>query len=147
LMFIATLFFWRYLKTENARDSLLFGVLASLAILVKYNALSLALLPLFALLLTRRFRLVRKFSFWLPAVVVMLLCGPWYVVQWHLVQYAMEPKPGLADIPPAMWANTVSMIKLIGLPLLALAALGALSRPRGWLPGAASRPSPPGGSG
>jgi len=147
LMFAATLFFWRYLVTGRVRDSLLFGVLAALAILVKYNALSLALLPVFGVLLTRRFRLLRERSFWLPALVVLALCGPWYVGQLQLVRYAMEPSPGLADIPGAMWANILSMINLVGVPLTALAAVGALSQVRGWSYGeAASRPSPAGGN-
>jgi hypothetical protein len=129
-MFGATLFFWRYLRTENGRDSFLFGLLASVAILVKYNALCLALVPVFALLFTRRFYLLKRFSFWLPAIVVAMLCGPWYVIQWDLVQYAMEPKPGFADIPAAMWANSVSMARIAGAPLFALALIGVISRLR-----------------
>jgi hypothetical protein len=127
-MCAATLFFGRYLDKERVRDSALFGVFAGLAILVKYNALALALVPPFSVLLARRWDLLRRPSFYLPIGVVAALCGPWYVFNRSLVRYAMEPDPGLADIPLAVRENTAAFAGIVGVPLLVLAAVGLWSK-------------------
>src|SRR5205807_237312 len=106
--------------TQKTRHALMFGLLSAAAILVKYNALALVLVPLFALLISRRFEIVRRRSFWLPVIVVTILCGPWYYYSRHLVRYAMDPVPGISDSPYAMWANLVSLVSLIGVPLFLL---------------------------
>lgn len=131
-MWAATLAFTRYLELEKARDAVLFGVLASIAIMVKYNALCLALVPPFTLLINRRFDLLRRGSFWLPVPVVALLCGPWYIYNRNLVRYAMEPNPGIEDIPGAIAGNWATLLKIGGGAILALAVVGAVAmlRPR-----------------
>src|SRR5207244_3971655 len=85
LCFAATWRFYLFLESLDWRDSLAFAIVASLAILTKYNALLLVLLPIFTLLVTRRFYLLRKWEFWLPVPVVMLIAGPWYLVNWHSI--------------------------------------------------------------
>jgi hypothetical protein len=129
-IFGAALCFGRYLDREKTRDALLFGLLSAIAILVKYNALCLALVPPIAMLLTRRFDLARRRSFWYPALIVAALCGPWYLFNRQLVRYAMDPVPGIADIPRAMQVNLYSLIALAGVPLFLLAALGAFRKLR-----------------
>ncbi|HYW48635.1 MAG TPA: glycosyltransferase family 39 protein [Bryobacteraceae bacterium] len=129
-IFGAAFYFGRYLDSAKTRDALLFGLLSATAILVKYNALSLALVPPFAMLLARRFDPLRRRSFWLPALVVLLLCGPWYLYNRQLVRYAMDPVPGIADIPRAMQVNLAALIALTGAPLFLLAVLGAFAKLR-----------------
>jgi hypothetical protein len=77
--FAAAIYFARYLESFRWQDSALFGVFASLAILTKGNGWELALVPPLALMLTRDFRAVRERSFWLPALIVLILCLPWQV--------------------------------------------------------------------
>jgi hypothetical protein len=67
----------RYLDTERAGAALLFGVCAALTILTKYSGLFLAVIPLPALVLARRWALVKRGSFWLMPAVVMVLWAPW----------------------------------------------------------------------
>jgi hypothetical protein len=129
-MFGAVLFFGRYLDRLQTRDALMFGILAGIAIMVKYNALTLVLVPPFAVLFTGRFALLRRRSFWLPVAVVAAICGPWYLFNRTLVRYAMEPDPGIGEIPGAMVHNLGTLVSILGLPLLALAAAGALSAVR-----------------
>jgi hypothetical protein len=130
-MWTAMLAYARYLDCERKFDAILFAVLASIAMLVKYNALCLALIPPFALLFNRRFYLLRRLSFWLPVPVVILLCGPWYIYNHNLVRYAMEPNPGIEDIPAAFTGNSLSLERMVGpaLFLLALAGAFAMLRP------------------
>jgi 4-amino-4-deoxy-L-arabinose transferase-like glycosyltransferase len=90
-MLLAMRAYGRYLVSEKALDAALFGLFSALALLVKYNALSLVLLPPLCILLSGRYYLLRTKAFWLPALVVPLIAGPWYVVMRRLVLYAAEP--------------------------------------------------------
>jgi 4-amino-4-deoxy-L-arabinose transferase-like glycosyltransferase len=86
----------RYLETGEWRPAMLFGIFATFCILVKGNGWALALLPPFAVLLTRRFHLVKRWEFWLPALVVLLFCAPWQIMTAHLVQQGWTGDAGLA---------------------------------------------------
>jgi len=123
-LFAAAVFFGRYLDREKWSDALGFGILSAGAMLVKYNGLAMALAPPLALLLTGRFRAMRRGTFWLPALVVVVLCGPWYFYSQRLIRYAMEPVPGITDIPGAMAANLGALISLTGVPLFVMAVAG-----------------------
>ena len=79
LLFLAMLSYGRYLDTERWQPAAWFGAWSALAILTKGTAIQLALVPPFALLLTRRWHLVRRFSFWLPGIMVVALAAPWYL--------------------------------------------------------------------
>ena len=79
LVFLATLAYGRYLDTENWRPAVWFGFWATLGMLTKVTAIELALIPPCAVLVTRRWHLLRKFSFWLPGIMVVGIAGPWYL--------------------------------------------------------------------
>ncbi len=74
----AALVFCRYLGSPTVANGILWGAGACLAILTKGNGLALAYLPPLAILLTRRFDLLRRWSLWLSAALVAVVCGPWY---------------------------------------------------------------------
>lgn len=121
----ATVCFGRYLAGGDWRWSAGFGVLAAAAILTKYNGLALALVPPLAILMRGRFDLLRRSEFWLPAGIVLLLCGPWYVMQARLVSYAMDPAPS----PSLAFPSGLSNLRLIAWgigPLLPMALIGIL---------------------
>lgn len=80
LVFWGTLCWGEYLDRPGWSCAAWFGIWSSLAVLTKGTGLVLALVPVMSLLLTRRFRLVAKLSFWLPAIMVLVLCGPWYLL-------------------------------------------------------------------
>ncbi len=44
-----------------------------------------------------------------------------------MVRYAMDPIPGYSDIPAAAWGNLVALVRLMGVPLFAIAVVGAWS--------------------
>jgi multisubunit Na+/H+ antiporter MnhF subunit len=78
LAFWATLCFGRYVERGRRADAVAFGLLAALTLLTKANGLCLALVPPLTLLLTRRWDLLARPSFYAPAAIVVALCGPWY---------------------------------------------------------------------
>ncbi len=78
LVFGSVLLFTKYLETGNWKWSLWFGAAASAAILVKGSGLVLGLVPPLAIVFLKRWDLLKKPGFWLSAVVVGILCFPWY---------------------------------------------------------------------
>lgn len=107
----------KYLDSGRAINSLLFGLLASAAILTKANGLALALVPPLAVLLVRKTGLMRRFSFWVPLAVVAITCAPWY----------------LFTLPAAKegWQGSKSPKFLLG--TVALFNLGAVPQQVGWI--------------
>lgn len=77
LLLIASYCWARFLETERIKDASLFGLVAGIAILVKFSGFSLALVPLFTLLMTRKFYLLKTRAFWVSAIVVAVIAGPW----------------------------------------------------------------------
>jgi len=141
LSFWAVLSFGRFLDTERWQHSAVFGLLAALAILTKYNGLGFALVPLLGVALSGRFRLLTRPAFWLPLAIVVALCAPWYWTITHLI---------LRDIPRGTEeaASDPSSASLIGdrLGLLVTAwkvhsrasrgkAVGEVVRTLGWIVG------------
>ena len=70
----------RLLEKGDLRSGIAFGAWSTAAILTKGNALALAAVPALGVLLARRLDLLRTRAFWTPALLVVLLCGPWYAL-------------------------------------------------------------------
>lgn len=121
LAFWAALCFGRFLDTEKARYSILFGVFASLCILTKGNGMSLVFVPPLALFLSRRLHLLRRWAFWVPGLIVLVLAGPWQFI-WVPVLPTRSLTWGF------IWAFLRSMVRLLGLWLFPLIAMGVLTR-------------------
>ncbi len=93
LMLLSVCFFIRYLETHFQRDSILFGFFAGLAFLTKYNAASLVLVPVIGIALTRQWKLLKNPTLWAAPLVVLLIAGPWYVLQFRTIIYAADMGP------------------------------------------------------
>ena len=115
-----------YLETERTKDAFMFGLWSALALLVKYNALALALLPILCVVISGKHRLFRSKSFWLPAAVVLLIAGPWYAVMGHLVSYAADSGTASTPIRIAIAANAKGLIFLAGPIVFVLAVIGSV---------------------
>ncbi len=128
LAFIAMWLYVRYLDDGRAIHSAMFGVVASLALLIKGNGAAIALLPPLAVLISRRFELLRRGSFWLPVPVAAILAGPWYL----LIEYgASVPRAfnyefGWSYTSTAVYANAAALFSCCG-PLIVVAALAGLA--------------------
>ncbi|MCC6539183.1 MAG: glycosyltransferase family 39 protein [Bryobacterales bacterium] len=124
LMFGAAVAWSRYVTSGLARHSAAFGLLAGLAILSKYNALALALLPPLSALLVRRGSMLRQRSFWLPLPIVLAVAGPWYLFSWNMVRYAAD----MGEVEVSALASTgeylTVMVERFGIAILLVAGLG-----------------------
>jgi 4-amino-4-deoxy-L-arabinose transferase-like glycosyltransferase len=124
----AVICFSRYLETQRWQDAACFGILASLAILTKQVALFLALVPLLALLLTRRFGWLRRPSFWLPALIVLALAVPWYAYAHTLLRSRIVDLAAMHLAHPPFGEQAAQFLKLGGLGLLLPMAAGVWTR-------------------
>jgi len=123
----AALSFARYVDTGRARYSWIFGLCAVLAILTKGNGLLLALLPPLAVLMLWRWDLLKRPSFWIPPVLVALLCGPWYVLTLDLVRssWAGGAQPTGGYFRAATQTYGVELARMFGVVVGLTAAVGA----------------------
>ena len=125
--FLSGLAFVRYIVANRPVDSLLFGVFASAAILTKGSALFLAAVPLAALILCGRLDLLKRWSFWIPAPVVAILCGPWMALT-----YKIAGDGWTGDTIPVFFQKAVpyfaaGWVHIIGVALILPALVGILS--------------------
>lgn len=121
---LAALVYGRFLRDESARGSLLFGFVASAAIMIKGNGGALALVPPFAILITGRWDLIRKRNFWLPVPVVLVIAGAWYAVTYSQVAAGFRYAWGIHYMLVALRANSMILYDGVGPFVFALAALG-----------------------
>lgn len=124
---VAGLAFVRYLDSRRFADSCAFGLFASLAILTKGSALFLAAVPVVAVVLCRRFDCVKRFSFWLPALIVAVLCGPWMALTWRIAGQGWT-----GDSPAVFFAKAIpyfshGILQTLGFVLVLPALLGVLT--------------------
>lgn len=77
--------------------SLLFGLMAALAILTKGSALGLAGVPLLAAIMCGRLADLKAIRWWASALPVVVLAAPW---MWYSVRFTAE---GFVNTPPAQF--------------------------------------------
>ena len=129
LMLAATLAFVLYLNAEQyaARYSLLFGLLTTLAFLTKGSAIALVFVPAVVLSMTNKWDVLKKSSFWLAPVLVLLLCGPWYWLARNMAAGTWtHPSPRFVYTAHALHFYFYALRIAIGPMGLALAAIGLL---------------------
>ena len=128
LSFCAVLCFGRYLRTGRWPHSIGFGLFACMGILTKGTALCLALVPLLGVLISRRFQLLRRIAFWAPAVIVLVVCGPWMAVTWSTVSEGfLDSRPSLSFTMAALPYFSWQLVRAAGVGLSLLAAVGIVS--------------------
>ena len=124
----------RYLKQPVLWNGIFCAVACGCAILSKYSAAYTLALPLLAVLLLRRFELLRKPSFLVQPFVVALIVGPWALWTKGLASYGLPSERGALTVKRA--ASFVLLTFEIFPPvLMAVVILGMivlLIRPRAW---------------
>jgi hypothetical protein len=128
LVFLATAAYGRYLETVQGRWSLAFGLLALAAVMTKGTGAVLALVPPLAVVFTRRWSLLARPSFWLPALIVLAGAGPWYWLAPGATNEATVLMGGLGRTPQNRWVAVEYMLALAGPVLFALALTGLVER-------------------
>lgn len=124
---LAMLAWARFLFDEDWRWSVGFALAAAAAIMIKGNGVALALLPPLSIALSNRFQLLRDWRFWLPAPIVALLTGPWYLLTYRITAKGFNYSWGFHYIAQAAPAYAWSVVGEIGIVGLLLAMLGAFA--------------------
>jgi hypothetical protein len=125
LVLFATLAFARYLDEPVWRNSAWFGLWAALALLSKGSAVLLVAVPPVAVLLSGRFGLLRRFSFWWPAVFVLAVAGPWYLLIPGAQHEKVRRFGDVLFIPSRFRGSLLSWVDFVG-KLLSLAMIVGL---------------------
>src|SRR5207245_2347841 len=92
------------------------------------NGWALLLVPPLAVLLSRRLYLLARPSFWYPFVIVLVLCGPWQLLTLRMVKDGWEYQAGLEFTRKAILYYSWSLVKVTGVGLSLLIALGLIAR-------------------
>jgi hypothetical protein len=85
LVVLSALAWAAYVRSGRAIWSVVFGLVASAAILTKGNAFGLGLLPIIYVALSGQLRLLANWRTWLSAAIVLLLTVPWYALTYRIV--------------------------------------------------------------
>ena len=103
LMFGATVVLGAFLDRERTRDVVIFGVLAGFAIMTKGTGLALAPMAAFALLLSRKWHLLKRPALWGAAALAGIIAGPW---TWKFKDLGkggwLQPSPSLGFTQEAL---------------------------------------------
>lgn len=113
-----------YLQRPGYKRALGFGMLAAAAILTKGSALALCLVPPVATLLSGRWRLMLTPSWWLAAVPVGLLAGPWMLYSSRITAEGMIHQPWADFVSEAVPFYARALPQSLGWPLLLLSIMG-----------------------
>ena len=127
LMFGAVGYFALYMEGAEWSGAVGFGICAGLAIMTKGTGLALALVPVLAILFTRRFALLKRASLWVAALLVAVIAGPW---TWHFRNQGRggweEPNPSVHFTTMALGYYAREICVALGWLLVAAAALGVI---------------------
>jgi hypothetical protein len=123
-----------YLKQPSVWTGSLYAVISACAILSKYTASSIVVLPFVAVLLLRRFELLRKPSFLVQPLIVGLMVGPWALWTKKLTFYGLPSEPEALTVKRAA-TFVLESFKIFPPVLMAVVVLGLIAllvRPKAW---------------
>lgn len=115
-----------YLKREKPAYAAVFGLLAAAALLTKGTGILLAAIPILAVLLLRRFRLLGRWHFWLPAAIVLAVCVPWYLKVPGALHDRVAFLGGISVVPESVPETFEFLRSNLGAGVLAAAVAGYL---------------------
>jgi Dolichyl-phosphate-mannose-protein mannosyltransferase len=123
----AVAFLIRFFKTERTWDALGFGVMTTIGMLTKGNAMALILVPFLMIILLGRWSILKKPGLYLAAVIVVVVGAPWQFVTIRMLKDTVP----LARFSLARLAETVSgysgtIVESTGYIVLCVAVAGAI---------------------
>ena len=127
----------RYLGGGSTAAAFGFGLLSSLAILTKQDAIALGVVPPLSLLILRRWDLVRDWRFYMPGLVVVALCCPFYLLAPHSTTRDSLPMQFIGS-KAVFLARSLSLASWSG---LSVAAIGIIAIPRSRWPSRVAIPA------
>ncbi|MFL6451408.1 MAG: ArnT family glycosyltransferase [Bryobacteraceae bacterium] len=126
MCFWSVIYLARYIRSERLRDSFLFALFFSLAVLTKGNGWLLAAVPPIALVLTRHLRLLVRKSFLVPVAFIAAVCLPWQVLTMRMAERGWEggSHPNVSYTASALLEFLRLFPQILGPVLLSLMVLG-----------------------
>lgn len=124
----------RYLERPTLWRGIICAAVCSCAILSKYSAAYVAVMPFLALVLLRRFELLRNPSFLVQPLLIAVVAGPWALWTKGLSFYGLPSAPSVTTLA-RVWRFVAATFGLFPPPIMALVILGLavlLFRPRAW---------------
>lgn len=116
-----------YHRTPHAWRAIVFGVFSAAAVLTKGSGLLLAAVPVTAVLLTREFHLIKRASFWLAPLPVLVLAAPWMVFSIRYTKEGMADASGLTYVKQAVPYYAEALWQVMG-PLVGVLVAVAFLR-------------------
>jgi len=113
-----------YFESPAWRSAILFAFFASCAIMTKYSGLYLALLPPLAVLVTRRWDVLRRASFWIQPALVVLFCGPWVLYTYRYAGNGFDAAAKHVWFPETLILNLQLWTSSLG-PWISILLFGA----------------------
>jgi hypothetical protein len=125
--FAATLQLGRFFYRPTVRRGMFLGLLCSLALLSKFSAAYLALVPAMTILVSRRFDLLRRCAILVPAAVVLAATLPWAFYTRGLLTLGLLPQGPVHYDPISVAVNYIRpLYGAIG-PILLTALAGFIA--------------------
>lgn len=124
----------RFLERGAARDAVWFSLLSAAAVLTKYSAFFVCPVLLVAIVLTRRWDLLRRRVVRIYPLLIAALVLPWWLWTAHFA-FTGLPSEHHRSLAARAWQSVVETNHAMGRGLAAFAALGALAfplRPANW---------------
>jgi hypothetical protein len=129
LCYWAVLCYGKFIDTEKWQWMTGFGIVASLAILTKGNGLALLLVPPLSMIFTGRFHAIKRSSFWLAVIIVLVLCGPFYYFYFDMMRNGIiNDFSSFSLMQRAIPFYMYWLIKSVGKALVFFAVIGVVSR-------------------
>ena len=130
LCLLATLAWARFLESEKTSYAITFGVLAGLALLTKQPAMALAAVPVISVVITGKWMILKRRAFWLPALIVLAFCGPWYWLVPKLtdLRWSWDATWGWDFTKTAIPYYLTKFYQAMGVGLLVLMCIGICTR-------------------
>jgi hypothetical protein len=127
--FWSTVYFARYLESQRWRDSGLFALFLSLAVLTKGNGWLLCGIPVIAVLLTRKWNIFGLKSFWYAVAMTLLLCLPWQLITLQSAErgWTGGSQPSVAYTLSAIAGYGRLFVRIPGLVLATLVVVGVIA--------------------
>jgi len=134
LCLLAVCVLLRYLKNPSLINGVLLGVVSALAILSKYSAAYLVVLPMASVLLLRRFDMLKKLSFWVAPAVIGLTTGPWLLWTRNMAAIGLPSsrEPLGAHRLFTFLADSFALFPPVLLVMVATGLLLLAVRPKAW---------------
>ena len=102
--FLAIIRLARFLDDDRWQDGCWYGLWCCAAILSKGNGWAAPFAMPVAILLTRQFRRLLTARFWIPAAIVLVICGPYHLLTWKMIHQgwrsdAWSIAPAIKSLP------------------------------------------------